>query len=353
MQSQESGTPPVTRDMWTTSSLACDLCWTISTIGRPSRWAKQPMLASLVAGHEDLAERVRTFWADEQTETCYTEMLVLAHHGGALRETSAAALFAAIAQAVPTVPTDLELASESPEDRAIFLQRLRLLKASPDLVRSYLALLAEVWALADALWQSSRARIEESGRRALRQIEGAGTINPDRAGECATFQAMLPSINARVDSGHSLVVVPCLFFGNSLYLEFPDLILIGTGVDHDDLAARARTEPLARRLKTLADPTRLALLHYLAVTPSSVGQLATSFGLAQPTVSMHVKSLREAGLVRSVRHEGRLQLSAEPEAVDALVDELRCVVQGASTTGNERMPATVVEATRSAGPVTA
>ena len=68
---------------------------------------------------------------------------------------------------------------------------------------------------------------------------------------------------------------------------------------------------------------------------------------------MHVKSLREAGLVRSVRHEGKLQLNAEPEAVDALVDELRSVVQGASTTGSERIPATVVEATRSAGPVTA
>jgi DNA-binding transcriptional ArsR family regulator len=310
------------------------------------------MLSSIVAEHEELAERVRTFWADGQAEACFTEMLVLAHHGGALSETSPSALFSALEAAVRTVPTDLELASETPEEREMFLQRLHRLKASPDLVRSYLAMLAEVWELVDALWQSSRERIEGSGLHALRQIEGAGTIKPDIAGECKTFQAMLSSINARVDAGHSLIVVPCLFFGNSLYLEFPGLILIGTGVEHHDLAARARTEPLARRLKTVADPTRLALLHYLATTPSTVGRLATSFGLAQPTVSMHMKALREAGLVQSVREEGRLQLSAEPGAVDALVDELRSVVQGASTTGNERMPATVVEGTRSAEPVT-
>ena len=38
----------------------------------------------------------------------------------------------------------------------------------------------------------------------------------------------------------------------------------------------ARTESLARRLKTVADPTRLALLHYLAGTPSTVGDLVTA-----------------------------------------------------------------------------
>jgi DNA-binding transcriptional ArsR family regulator len=129
-----------------------------------------------------------------------------------------------------------------------------------------------------------------------------------------------------MDSGYPLLVVPCLFFGNSLYLEFPGLTLIGVGLQRNDAAARARTETLARRLKTVADPTRLALLHYLAGTPSTVGDLATSFGLAQPTISMHMKSLRESGLVRSERNDGRLKLSADPDALASLVDELRGVV---------------------------
>jgi DNA-binding transcriptional ArsR family regulator len=72
---------------------------------------------------------------------------------------------------------------------------------------------------------------------------------------------------------------------------------------------------------------------------------------------MHVKVLRENGLVRSERVEGRLRLSTDPVAVDALVEELRLAVlqgaDGASTTGIEWIPATVDETTRSAEPVTA
>jgi ArsR family transcriptional regulator len=154
----------------------------------------------------------------------------------------------------------------------------------------------------------------------------------------------------------ALRFVPCLFFGSSMYLEFPGLVVIGTGVGHGDLEARARTESVARRLKAVADPTRLALLHSLATAPSTVGELALLFRLAQPTVSMHVKVLRQSGLVRSERRAGRLRLSADAVAVESLLGELRqAVLQGAgtSTTGSDLTPATVVESTRSAEPVTA
>jgi DNA-binding transcriptional ArsR family regulator len=135
--------------------------------------------------------------------------------------------------------------------------------------------------------------------------------------------------------------------------------------------ARARTESVAKRLKAVAEPTRLALLHSLATAPSTVGELAMLFRLAQPTVSMHIKVLRQSGLVRSERVGGRLRLTADPAAVDALLGEVRLAVlrgagrdqgaadaadaaaAGASTTGSDRMPATVVESTRSGEPVTA
>jgi DNA-binding transcriptional ArsR family regulator len=41
---------------------------------------------------------------------------------------------------------------------------------------------------------------------------------------------------------------------------------------------------------------------------------------------MHVKSLRESGLVRSERKDGRMKLSADPGAVASMVEELRGVV---------------------------
>jgi DNA-binding transcriptional ArsR family regulator len=352
MQTDQPTARP-TRTQSSAPSLACDLSWVLSVASGGLSWqTKHPVVADLLAGHDDLVQRVRAFWADEHTGTCFTETLVLAHHAGALAETSPAALWAALESAVQTVPTDLALASESPEERVIFLHRLQRLQESSELTRTYIELLRDVWELADTIWQSSRPMLEESGRQVLQQIERDG-VTESMARGCDIFQEMLPDINGRVDAGQPLVIVPCLFFGEVLYLELPGLTLIGCGVEHNDLGARARTESLARRLKTVADPTRLALLHFLATSPSTVGQLATSFGLAQPTVSMHIKSLRQAGLVTSERRAGRLHLSADPDAVDALVDELRRAAQGASTTGSVRMPATVVEATRSAGPVTA
>jgi hypothetical protein len=74
-----------------------------------------------------------------------------------------------------------------------------------------------------------------------------------------------------------------------------------------------------------------------------------------------VKVLREKGLVRSQREGGRLRLSADAAAVELLLDELRqAVLQGAhgsqpvgaSTTGSDLIPATVVDRTLSAAPVT-
>ena len=60
---------------------------------------------------------------------------------------------------------------------------------------------------------------------------------------------------------------------------------------------------LAERLKTLADPTRLAMLDLLAAqpTPLCVCDITPQFAQNQPTISHHLKLLREAGLVETDR----------------------------------------------------
>ncbi len=315
------------RTLLSAPSLAIDLSWVLSVAVRPQWRPKFPTVSEHLARREDLAERVRTFWSDAGHDTCFTEMQVLAHHAGALDETSPPALWAALEGAISTVPTDMGLESESPEDRLIFLGRLERLKESPTLFRSYMDLLREVWEPIDEIWQPAIPMLREAGRQVVAELENGRTLGDVTRGEaCEILKARLGDITQRIDSGYPLLVVPCLFFGNSLYLEFPGLTVIGSGLQRNDAAARARTESLARRLKTVADPTRLALLHYLAGTPSTVGDLATCFGLAQPTISMHVKSLRESGLVRSERKEGRMKLSADPGAVASMVEELRGVV---------------------------
>jgi len=71
-------------------------------------------------------------------------------------------------------------------------------------------------------------------------------------------------------------------------------LLQGQALDADE------AERLAAALKALADPARLRLLSLIQAQPGSeacVCNLTEPLGLSQPTVSHHLKVLREAGLV--------------------------------------------------------
>ena len=59
----------------------------------------------------------------------------------------------------------------------------------------------------------------------------------------------------------------------------------------------------------VADPTRRSMLERLlpSGTERTAGELGEGFGLSQPTLSQHLRVLREAGLV-SVRDEGRCRI---------------------------------------------
>ena len=51
-------------------------------------------------------------------------------------------------------------------------------------------------------------------------------------------------------------------------------------------------------LETLAEPTRLRIVNCLAAAPLFVSDLQTLLDVPQPTVSRHLRVLRDAGLVR-------------------------------------------------------
>jgi DNA-binding transcriptional ArsR family regulator len=57
----------------------------------------------------------------------------------------------------------------------------------------------------------------------------------------------------------------------------------------------------------VAEPRRRAILNYLALQEQSVGDIAVRLGLEQPSVSKHLRVLKEVGLVY-VRRDGRRML---------------------------------------------
>lgn len=78
-------------------------------------------------------------------------------------------------------------------------------------------------------------------------------------------------------------------------------------------------EQLAAQFKALADPTRVAIINCLAQADEvCVCNLTDTFDLSQPTISHHLRILREAGLVESQRRGTWAYYRLVPEAIDAL-----------------------------------
>ena len=87
----------------------------------------------------------------------------------------------------------------------------------------------------------------------------------------------------------------------------------------------AQATELARRFAALADPVRLRLLSLLATDPGGAVcacDLVEPVGKSQPTVSHHLKVLRDAGLVTSERRGVNVWYAVVPAALESLRDAL-------------------------------
>jgi DNA-binding transcriptional ArsR family regulator len=69
----------------------------------------------------------------------------------------------------------------------------------------------------------------------------------------------------------------------------------------------ARASTTSDAFNAVAEPRRREILIYLAATERPVGEIVAALGLEQPSVSKHLKVLRDVGLVR-MRCQGRQKL---------------------------------------------
>jgi hypothetical protein len=80
----------------------------------------------------------------------------------------------------------------------------------------------------------------------------------------------------------------------------------------------------ARKFKVLADPTRVAILFALADFSSArVSELTSAFDLSQPTISHHLRLLREAGFVSCLREGTCSSYRLVPETMEPFQALLR------------------------------
>ena len=76
----------------------------------------------------------------------------------------------------------------------------------------------------------------------------------------------------------------------------------------------------------LADPNRLLILYTLNQSPCNVSDLANETGLPQPSVSRHLRVLRESGLVTGMREGHSVIYQLTDERVIEALDILRSVL---------------------------
>jgi len=70
----------------------------------------------------------------------------------------------------------------------------------------------------------------------------------------------------------------------------------------------------SRRLKTIADPTRWAIIAQLIDRPKNVSELNESLKMEPTLLSHHLKILRDGGLVESVREGKNKRYHLSPDA---------------------------------------
>lgn len=76
----------------------------------------------------------------------------------------------------------------------------------------------------------------------------------------------------------------------------------------------------------LADPNRILILYTLADKPHNVSDMATILEIPQPTVSRHLKILRERSMVNAEREGQSVIYSLADERIITALDLLRAML---------------------------
>jgi DNA-binding transcriptional ArsR family regulator len=100
-------------------------------------------------------------------------------------------------------------------------------------------------------------------------------------------------------------------------------------IDKMDPDMKRSLDPDVRLLQALGDPVRLAIVRQLAAAPEVCAcDFTECCDVSQPTVSHHLRTLREAGIVTSERRGTWVFYRLSPDAAERLVAIARGIVPG-------------------------
>jgi DNA-binding transcriptional ArsR family regulator len=81
---------------------------------------------------------------------------------------------------------------------------------------------------------------------------------------------------------------------------------------------------LASWLKALAHPARIAIVEFLLKTDSCIcGDIVNELPLSQPTVSQHLKELKNAGIIQGSVEGTAICYCLNPETIQRIYERIR------------------------------
>jgi len=296
-------------------SAALELMWVLHN--GSANHVLEGRFASMEALRVAFGPALRSFWGDQIRG--FTEMVVLAERSGSLRDSDIRGFFAGIERAARSSAVTPSLLSETADERAAIGRRLDALRADPDVLARYVSLLEEVWEAVRVEWEhTGRAAVIAAARDWQKRLDD-GTPFRDLLQRTRLWPGR-PEIEALADTDAAegrVVLTPGWFSGDIHVVELDGWMYLGRGIQpySHDADLRQTANHISKTMKAFADPTRLAILMWLAQNPASVTDISRHFKLSQPTVSVHVQVLREAGVVED-RPAGRSSLlSVREESV--------------------------------------
>ena len=296
-------------------SAALELMWVLHGAGADH--VLEGRFASTEPVRLAFAPTLRSFWGDGVRG--FGEMVVLAERSDSLHDADIHGFFAGAERAAASSAPTPSLLSESHAERTAIENRLAALRANPKVRSRYISLLKEVWGAVRVEWEETgRAAVIAATRDWQRQLaEGVSFRDLLQRTRLWPGRSDLEGLAEAAAAEGRMVLTPGWFFGDIHVVELDGWMYLGRGIQphSHDADLRHTADHVSKTMKAFADPTRLAILMWLAQKPASVTEVSRQFKLSQPTVSAHVQLLREAGVIEDKPAGRSSLLSVREESV--------------------------------------
>jgi hypothetical protein len=318
-------------------SLAAELAWVLDLLVQSARYAEpaldeldRTLLPGVMALRPRVIDRFASLFRDD-LRGC-PELLIAAAMGGRLADQEPSGLLGWLSTLPKRSPVAPELLTEPGPNRRSLRRRLALLDTDVRARRAYRNIVAEVWELVGPAWQRrGRAAATRASVEWLRRVKGIATaralvqLMPPRHPLTRREQ---PAVAALFRRRPRFALVPIYFcMSGGQLADLGDHLHVGLPASALEPVRRTRDAAfVAYRIRNLAEPTRVHILIYLMSVPSGVMEITRALGIAQPTVSEHVRLLAAAGLVRSARRGGRTIYSASTNGLERLLEDARATL---------------------------